>query len=105
MMLIITFILNFNRCNFIDIFVGIAFFINVYAFRIFNLFTAIRFIGILLVSIMIDIVWETFRLIYYSRNLEKHTKKMRIIGLVFSFILIVLKIFICIFYFRLAKED
>ena len=104
-MLIITLILNFDRCNFIDIFVGIAFFINIYALRIFNLFTAIRFISVLLVSIFIDIIWETFRLIYYSKNLSQHNKKLRIIGLVFSFVLIVLKIVICIFFFRLAKED
>lgn len=104
-MLIITLILNFDRCNFIDIFIGIAFFINIYALRIFNLFTAIRFIVVLMVSIFIDIIWETFRLIYYSKNLEKHTKKMRIIGLVFSFILIILKIIICAFYLKLARED
>lgn len=101
----LTFILNFNRCNFIDIFVGIAFFVDIYALRIFNIFTAIRFISVLLVSIIIDIIWETFRLIYYSKNFEAHTKKLRIIGLVLSFILIVLKIIICIFYFRLARED
>ena len=55
---IISLILNFNRCSFIDIFISLAFFSNVFVFWIFNFFLMIRLISFLLVSVLIDIVWE-----------------------------------------------
>lgn len=104
-MLCIALILNFSRCTFIDIFVGITFFGNVFIWRIFNVFLMIQLNIYLVVSIIIDLVWEIMRTIHYSKNYETEMKKMRLIGLILSFINILIKIVLCLIYFRLSKED
>jgi hypothetical protein len=103
-MLILTLILNFSRCVFIDIFVSIAFVSNVYIWRIFNIFLALRLIGIMAVSIIIDLTWEIMRLVHYTTKYESNMKYIRLLGLIFSFINIVIKIVLCILYLKLARE-
>jgi len=104
-MLVIALILNFSRCTFIDIFVGVTFFGNIYVWRIFNLFLMIQLNIYLIVSIIIDLVWEIMRTIHFSKNYETEMKKMRLIGLILSFINILIKIILCWIYFKLSKED
>lgn len=104
LMTIITLVLNYSRCSFIDIFVGIAFFGNVYVWRIFNIFVALRLIGILGVSIIIDLTWEIMRLVHYTGKYSSAVKTLRIMGLVLSFINIVIKIVLCLLYFKLSRE-
>lgn len=104
LMTLITLVLNYSRCSFIDIFVGMAFFGNVYVWRIFNIFLALRLIGILSISIIIDLVWEIMRLVHYTENYNSDMKFIRILGLVFSFINILIKIILSILYFKLSRE-
>ena len=75
-MLMISIYLNFTRCTFIDIFVGITFFGNVFIWRIFNIFLAVKLIVVLLISIIIDIFWESIRLYHYHSNYEDTMKRL-----------------------------
>lgn len=97
--------LNFTRCTFIDIFTGITFFANIYIWRIYNVFLMAQLIVYLAISIIIDLVWEIMRAVHFSSNYEQGMKTLRLVGLIFSFINIALKIVICILYWRLSKED
>lgn len=56
-------------------------------------------------SIIIDLIWEIMRAIHYSSKYESEMKKVRLLGLIFSFINIFIKILLCLFYWRLSKED
>lgn len=94
-----------SRCTFLDLFVGITFFGNVYIWRIFNVFLMLKLNAFLLLSIFIDLIWEIMRAIHYSSNYESDMKKMRLVGLIFSFINILVKIILCLLYWRLSKED
>ena len=49
-------------------------------------------------------MWESIRLYHYHSNYEDTMKRLRILGLIFSLINIVIKIAIVIIYFKLSKE-
>lgn len=66
LMLLITLFLNFTRCTFIDIFVGMAFFSKIYIEKSFNVLYATKLIGILVLSIVIDVLWEVLRLYHFT---------------------------------------
>ncbi len=103
-MMLITLFLNFTRCTFIDIFVGFAFFGNIYIWKIFNIFLGLRLIGILVVSIIIDLSWELMRLYHFSKSYEPTMMKLRIMGLIFSFISIGIKCILALLYLKLTRE-
>lgn len=105
LMLIISIFLNLARCTFIELFVGIAFFANVYIWRIFNVFLMLKLNAFLFLSIVIDLIWEIMRAIHYSSNYESEMKKIRLLGLIFSFINILIKLVLCFLYWKLSKED
>lgn len=97
--------LNFTRSTFVDIFVAIAFFGSIYVWRNFNVFFAIKLIGILVVSIVIDVIWEIIKLMNFNQKYEAQVKVMRLWGFVLSAVLILVKIALLYFYWRLSKED
>lgn len=45
------------------------------------------------------------RVVHYHSNYESEMKKIRLIGLIFSFINIFIKMLLCFFYWKLSKED
>lgn len=104
-MVTIALILNFSRCTFIDVFVGMTFFGNIYVWRIFNVFLMMQLNIYLIISIIIDLCWEIMRVVHYSSKYELGMKKMRLVGLILSFINIVIKIILAILYYRLSMED
>ena len=97
--------LNYSRCLFIDIFVCTSFFGNVYVWRQFNLFLGLKLIGVLVISIIIDLAWEIMKLVHFTTKLKGDIKTLRIIGLTLSFVNIVLKIILAILFFRLSREN
>ena len=97
--------LNYTRCMFIDIFICISFFGNMYIWRRFNLFLGIKLILVLGVSILIDLFWEGIKLYHFRNNYESRAKSLRILGLVLSFINIGLKIILIILYIKLSKNS
>lgn len=104
-MVLIALILNFARCTFIDIFVGVTFFGNIYVWRIFNVFLMMQLNIYLVISILIDLSWEIMRAVHYSSKYESGMKKMRLVGLILSFVNIVIKIILAILYYRLSMEN
>ena len=97
--------LNYSRCLFIDIFVCTSFFGNIYVWKQFNVFLGLKLIGVLLISIIIDLVWEIMKLVHFTSRLSESIKTLRIIGLVLSFVNIVLKIILAILFFKLSREN
>jgi len=65
-MLLITFFLNYTRCSFIDIFVGLAFISKIYVEKSFNFLYALKLINVLVLSIIIDVAWEFMRLFHLT---------------------------------------
>lgn len=97
--------LNYTRCMFIDIFICVFYFGNMYIWRRFNLFLGIKLILVLIVSILIDLFWEAIKLYHYNSKYESTSKGLRILGLVFSLLNIGLKIILIYLYYRLSKES
>lgn len=58
-----------------------------------------------MISILIDLSWEIMRAVHYSSKYESGMKKMRLVGLILSFVNIVIKIILAILYYRLSMED
>ena len=97
--------LNYTRCMFIDIFICVSYFGNMYIWRRFNLFLGLKLIAVLVVSIIVDLSWEGIKLYHYNSRYERTTKNLRILGLIFSFINIVFKVILIYLYFRLSRHS
>ena len=90
---------------FLDIFVAFSFCSNLYIWRNFNIFLGLKLIGTLLISIIIDIVWESFKLYHYSDKHASAFKKMRVASLVLTIVNVVIKVILMILYYKLSNEN
>lgn len=104
-MLVISLFLNSTRCMFIDIFVAISFFGNMYVWRNFNVFLAVKLIAVLGISIVLDLAWEIIKLINYNEKYEGTVKTLRITGFLLTAAGVLVKLALLYLYFRLSKED
>lgn len=102
---LVAFYLNFTRCMFLDVLVTLSFFSKMYIWRSFNLFLAIKLIMVLFVSICLDLSWEIHKLISFNKNYEETVKVERIKGLVLTGILILCKLALIFFYYKLSREN
>lgn len=96
--------LNFTRCMFLDIFIALAFFNNIYIWRVFNLFLAIKLILVLFVSVLLDVYWEIHKLMVFNDKYEYTVKVERIKGLVLTGILVLCKLSLIFLYYKLSRE-
>lgn len=97
--------LNFTRCMFLDVLIALSFFSNIYIWRTFNMFLAVKMIVILLVSICLDLSWEVHKIISFNNKYEETVKAERIKGLVLSGVIIVCKLALMFFYYKLSREN
>ena len=90
---------------FIDIFVVLSFISNLYIWRIFNLFLAIKLNVCLLISFFLDLSWEIHKGISYNQKYEATVKNERFKGLILNAFLMILKLFLMVTYIQLAREN
>lgn len=105
LILVLAFVINFNRCDFIDIFISLSFMSNIYIWRIYNFFLMLKFIGVISFSILIDFLWVVIKIIHYTSNLSGSEKKIRILWVVLTIAQIALKSFFSIYLYNLSKQS
>ena len=96
--------LNFTRCMFLDIFLALAFFNNIYIWRVFNLFLSIKLMIVLVLSVIFDIYWEIHKLMVFNAKYEGTVKTERIKGLILTGLLILCKLALIFIYYKLSRE-
>ena len=102
---LIAFYLNFTRCMFLDILVVLSFFSKLYIWRVFNLFLAVKLICVLIVSVCLDLSWEIHKAISFNKKYEATVKSERIKGLILTGFIIVVKLGLIFFYYKLSREN